>query len=71
MSNLFWVGVAKHDFMWVKIYILSQGFNSYIAIIDFRRQILTSNVDPRTVRIKIFVMAVNRQHTVGVQMKQK
>ena len=34
-------------------------FNSYIAGIDIRRQILTSKVDPRTVRVKIFIMAVD------------
>ena len=31
----------------------------YTAVIDFRRQILTSKVDPRTVRVKLFIMAVD------------
>ena len=30
----------------------------YIAGIDFRRQNLTSKVDPRDVRLKIFIMAI-------------
>ena len=33
--------------------------NPYSAGIDFRRQILTSKVDPRTVIVKIFMMAVD------------
>ena len=37
------------------------GFYSYSAGIDFSRQnqILTPEVDPRTVRINIFLMAVH------------
>ena len=31
---------------------------NHSAGIDFRRQIMTSKVDPRTVRVKIFLMAV-------------
>ena len=35
-------------------------FNPYSAGIDFsRRQILTSKIDPRNVRLKLFIMAVN------------
>ena len=33
--------------------------NPYSAGIDFSRQNLTTKVDPRTVRIKIFIMAVD------------
>ena len=32
---------------------------SYSAEIDFSRQNVTSKVDPRAVRVKIFVMAVD------------
>ena len=40
------------------IYI--NNINPYSAGIDFsRRQILTTKVNPRTVRIKIFLMAVD------------
>ena len=35
-----------------------EGFYPYSAKIDFRRQILMSKVDPRTVRIAIFEMTV-------------
>ena len=35
------------------------AFNPDSAGIDFSRQILTSNVDPRTVRVKIFIMAID------------
>ena len=36
-------------------------------LIDFsRRHILTSNVDPHTVRVKIFIMT----HKIRIQMKQ-
>ena len=34
----------------------------YIAVIDFRRQILTSKFDPRTEKVKIFLRAVDPQH---------
>ena len=34
-------------------------YNSYCAGIDFRRQNMTSNVDHRTVRVKIFIIAVD------------
>ena len=40
----------------------AKRFNSYSARIDFRRQILTSKVDPRTVRLKIFLMVVDQKH---------
>ena len=33
-----------------------------------RRQILTSKVDPRAVKIEIFVMAV---YSIGIQMNQE
>ena len=33
------------------------------------RQILTSKVDPRTERIKLFLMAAD--HSIGIQMNQK
>ena len=39
----------------------------YSAGIDFRRQILTSKVYLRTVRVQIFIMAVD----IGIQMRQK
>ena len=32
--------------------------NPYSAGIDFRRQILTSKVDPRVVRVQLFILAV-------------
>ena len=44
--------------------------NPYSAGIDFRRQILTSKIDPHTVKVKIFIMAVDPYH-IGIQMKQK
>ena len=34
-------------------------FNPYSAGIDCRRQILLTKVNPRTVRVKIFLMAVD------------
>ena len=34
-------------------------FNLFSAGIDFRRQILTSKIDLRTVRVKGFIMAVD------------
>ena len=34
-------------------------FNPYSAGIDFSRQILTSKVDPRTVRVKVPLLAVD------------
>ena len=38
-------------------------FNPYSAGIDYRRQILTTKVDLRTVKVKkIFVMAVDPYH---------
>ena len=36
---------------------------------DCRRHIMTSTVDPRTVRVKIFIIA--ETHNIGIQMKQK
>ena len=43
-----------------------ESFIPYSAGIDFtdvyRRQILTTEVDPRAVRIKIFIMAVDPWH---------
>ena len=33
--------------------------NPYSAGIDFRREILTSSIDPRTVRVKILILAVD------------
>ena len=38
------------------------GVNPYSAGIDFSHQNLTSKVDPRTVRVKIFLMAVDPEH---------
>ena len=38
------------------------AFDSYIAGIYFRRQNLTSEVNPRTVRVELFIMAVDLQH---------
>ena len=38
---------------------LFQSFNPHSAGIDFRRQILTTKVHPRTVRVKIFLMVVD------------
>ena len=38
------------------------AFDPYIAGIYFRRQNLTSEVNPRTVRVKLFIMPVNLQH---------
>ena len=35
-------------------------FNPFSAVTDFRRQILTSKVDPRTVRVKIVIMDVEQ-----------
>ena len=35
------------------------AFNPYSAGIDFRRRSLTAKVDSRTVRMKIFIMAVD------------
>ena len=43
----------------VIIVLICPRFNPYSAGIDFRRQIVTSKVDPRTVRIKIFLIAVD------------
>ena len=34
-------------------------FNPYSAGIEFCRQILTTKVDPRTVRVEIFLIAVD------------
>ena len=34
-----------------------------------RCQIITSEVEPRTVRVKIFIMTV--AHNIGIQMNQK
>ena len=34
-------------------------FNPYSAGIDFSRQILTTEVDPRTVKLKTFIMSVD------------
>ena len=39
-----------------------KDFNSFSAGTDISRQNLTSKVGPRTVRIKIFVMAVDPQY---------
>ena len=36
--------------------------NPYSAGIDFSRQILTPKVDPRTVRVEIFLIAVEPYH---------
>ena len=36
--------------------------NPYSAGIDFSRQILTTKVDPRTVRVNIFIMVVDPEH---------
>ena len=38
---------------------LFKYFNSYSAGIDFSRQNLTSTVDTRAVRVKIFIMGVD------------
>ena len=39
-----------------------KGYHFYSAEIDFRRQILTSKVDPSTVRLKIFIMDMDPYH---------
>ena len=39
--------------------LVDMMINPYSAGIDFSRQILTTKVDPRTVRVKIFIMAVD------------
>ena len=49
---------------------LCTRINTYSARIDFRRQILTSKVNPRTVIVKIFKMAVDPYH-MGIQMDRK
>ena len=38
------------------------GINPSSVGIDFSRQNLTSKVDPRTVRLKIFIMTVDLYH---------
>ena len=45
-------GNAMPSFQNIQIY----GFNSFTAGIEFTRQILTSKLDPRTERIKIFII---------------
>ena len=37
------------------------GVNPYSPVLDFSHQNLTSKVDPRTVRVKIFLIAVDSQ----------
>ena len=59
----------NHDSAWLFVLFDSKNlqieiamldrFSPYSAGIDFRRQTLTTNVDPRTVRINIFIMAGN------------
>ena len=39
-----------------------EHLNPYSAEVDFRRQNLTSKVDPRAVILHIFIMAVDPQH---------
>ena len=54
------------QYIYVVIGIL---FNSYIAEIDFRRQILTSEDYTRSGKNKIFVFAVE-PYNIGIQMSQ-
>ena len=42
--------------------------NPYSVGIDFRRQILTSKVDPRTVSVNILILA--ETHNIGIQMNR-
>ena len=48
---------------WGNIAAISESVNPYSAGIDFShqnlRQILTTKVDPRTVRVEIFLMAID------------
>ena len=41
--------------------------NSFSAGSDFSRQILTTKVAPRTVRVKIFILAVDTWHTYSTE----
>ena len=43
--------------------------NPYSAGIDLSHQIQTTKVNPHTVRVQIFIMAVT--HNIGIQMNQK
>ena len=56
-------GIKVAGFLLTELYCsylrYSASFNSYSAGIDLSRQILTTKVDPRTVRVKIFLMAVD------------
>ena len=45
-------------------------FNPYSAGISFRRQNPTSKVDPRTVRVKMFIMAVYQLHYTRMIRKE-
>ena len=51
---IFAVAVARHNFKWIKIQI-----NTYSAGIDNKRQILTSKVDSRTIKVKILIITIN------------
>ena len=47
--------VSSFRFIWIPMLWVCghyESFHSYSAGIDFRRQILTSKVDPRAVRVK-------------------
>ena len=58
---MLWVALARHNFKWVNILFLffHVALNPYRAGIDLKCQNLTSDVYPRTVRINIFIIAVD------------
>ena len=51
--------IVHHWHILNQIYSLENTFNPYSSGIDFSRQILTTKVDPRAARVKMFVMAVD------------
>ena len=55
------ISIGKKPFSLHDLYKLIQllTVNSYTAGINFRRQIMTTKFDPRTLRVKIFIKTVD------------
>ena len=68
-GDIFWAFIwCIYICVFYKNKITSQAYN---AGIDFcRRQIMTTKVDPRAVRVKICLMSADPEH-IGIQMNRK
>ena len=62
MGWLSYWDMHKYNIKQHRVFQQQDSINSHSAGIDFKRQILTSKVDPRTVRVKMFIMVIYPWH---------